>query len=119
VERNNNKGDNMKFKYYYAKCVGDNDCYSIRTALKREAVEIIGEDTSSFGPIVKVEFTTSPLKALFRALEENGIYEEAAAVEDHWRAHGCKCRGLARRHEKGEPFVGPDDKWSKCKHSWQ
>lgn len=50
----------MKLTYWYAECLDDADCYSIRTRTKREAVKLrAGYDVEPvnperFGPVIKV-----------------------------------------------------------------
>lgn len=53
----------MKLTYWYAECLDDNDCYSIRAKTKKEALRQIEETNKdyersiyapSFGPVEKI-----------------------------------------------------------------
>lgn len=46
----------MKLTYWYAECLGDHACYSIRQRTKRDAIQARSERISggNYGPVIKV-----------------------------------------------------------------
>lgn len=63
--------------YYYARCLDDADCYSIRVKTLREVKARMKDSASTFAPPVKVEVAYRDIMDLIEAAtSEGGLYEK-------------------------------------------
>jgi len=74
----------MKVVYWYAQCLDDHECYSVRERTKRAALAAVEAcDVYRYGPVVKVEVEySSGLDLLKYVCGEFGIAEEAIASRE-------------------------------------
>jgi len=84
------KSKMRKLTYWYARCLTDNDCYSIRAPKKSEAkrmIESMGHPPGHYGPLVKVTVNfLNPLELLLYIKSEGSLCTEENAAEDAWIA---------------------------------
>lgn len=82
------KSKMRKITYWFARCLTDHECYSVRTRTKAEAKQMVkNRDPGHYGPIVKVvvEFE-NPLDLLFYVKGEGSCASEEGRAEDLWIA---------------------------------
>jgi hypothetical protein len=69
-----------KLTYWYAQCLDDSDCYSIRERTRKLAVDTKRNreaDGGRYGPVVKITIEyENPLDLLQMATSEGGIWQE-------------------------------------------
>lgn len=69
----------MKLTYWYAECLDDHKCYSIREKTKKRAKEVLADkfNPEAYGPIEKIVVNYSDgFDLLTQALNEGGLSEE-------------------------------------------
>lgn len=74
----------MKLTYWYAECLDDNDCYSVRERTKKAAqTEKSTRDIGRFGKVVKVTVEYADgFDLLTKCVGEGGLWEEAEAAQN-------------------------------------
>ena len=82
------KSKMRKITYWFARCLTDHECYSVRARTKAEAKQMVANrEPGHYGPIVKVTVKyLNPLELLFYIKGEGSIASEEGAAEDAWIA---------------------------------